>query len=101
MNKGTTKLTAWSWETTSALCCFAGGIAAAVAGSVLTALTWVIGGDVHPWVREVGTGFLIVTIPLLISSGYCLDWMEQKSKGQARTGGEKQLPRGRDEQNGS
>ena len=97
---GTTKLTPWSWEATIALCFFAGGIAAAVIGSVLTALTWVIGGDVHPWVREVGTGFLIVTIPLLILSGYCLDWMEQKSTSPAGTVDQKQLPRGRDEQNG-
>lgn len=73
-------MTPWSWEATSAFCCFAGGIAAGIVGSVLTALTWMIGGEVHPWVRGVGTGFLILTIPLLVFAGYCMDWMERKSK---------------------
>jgi hypothetical protein len=73
-----TKVTSWSWETTTALCCFAGGIAAATVGSVLTAITWIVGGEIHPWVRGIGTAFLVVTIPLLIFSGYCLDWNERK-----------------------
>ncbi|MDQ5847219.1 MAG: hypothetical protein M3539_18180 [Acidobacteriota bacterium] len=82
MGKETTKLTPWSWAATAALCCFAGGIAAGIVGSVLTALTWIVGGEVHPWVRGVGTGLLILTIPLLILAGYCMDWMERKPKNQ-------------------
>ncbi|MGI8733024.1 MAG: hypothetical protein ACR2LM_06960 [Pyrinomonadaceae bacterium] len=75
MNEEIGKLTSWSWEAIGALCCFSGGIVAAIVGSTLTVLTWIIG--VHPWVRSVGTVLLVLTIPLLIFSGYCLDWMEQ------------------------
>ena len=63
-----------------ASCCFAGGIGAALVGSSLTATTWIIGAQAHPWLRGGGTALLIVTIPLLIFSGYCLDWMERKPK---------------------
>lgn len=82
MDKETTKLRPWSWEATGAVCCFVGGILVGIVGSVLTALTWIVGGEVHPWVRGVGTGLLILTIPLLILAGYCMDWMERKPKNQ-------------------
>lgn len=51
---------------------------AAFIGSVLTAITWFVGGALHPWLRGTGTALLIATIPLLIFSGYCLDWSERK-----------------------
>ena len=54
-----------------------GGIIAALIGSVLTVSTWILGAAPHPWLRGLGTAFLILTIPLLIVSGYCLDWMER------------------------
>lgn len=50
----------------------------ALVGSVLTAITWFVGSAVHPWLRGTGTALLIATIPLLIFSGYCLDWSERK-----------------------
>ncbi|HLN98968.1 MAG TPA: hypothetical protein VK208_10950 [Pyrinomonadaceae bacterium] len=65
------------WEATGAVCCFGGGIIAALIGSILTAVTWVIGAQMHPWVRGLGTALLILTIPLLILAGYCMDWMER------------------------
>ncbi len=74
------KLTSWSWEAIAALCCFAGGMATGTLGSVLTALSWIVGGEVHPWVHVAGTILLLLTIPLLIFSGYCMDWIEQKPK---------------------
>ena len=77
MNNQRTKLTAWTWEATGAVCCFAGGIGAALLGSVLTALTWILGAQLHPWLRGWGTALLIVTIPLLIFAGYCMDWLER------------------------
>jgi len=79
VDRQTTKITPWCWEATAAVCCFSGGIAAAIAGSVLTTVTWFVGGDLHPWLRGTGTGLLILTIPLLIMAGYCLDWLENKS----------------------
>jgi hypothetical protein len=77
MNKQRTKRSVWTWEETGAVCCFAGGILAALLGSVLTATTWILGAAAHPWVRGMGTALLIVTIPLLIFAGYCMDWMER------------------------
>jgi hypothetical protein len=78
MKKERTKNAVWSWEATGALFCFAGGIGAAVLGSLLTASTWVLGAALHPWLRGLGTALLIATIPLLIFAGYCLDWAERE-----------------------
>jgi len=78
MNRQTTKPRVWSWEATAAVCSFGGGIVAALIGSVLTAMTWFLGAQLHPWIRGAGTALLIATIPLLIFSGYCLDWSERK-----------------------
>src|SRR6266404_3864288 len=77
MNKQRTKNPVLSWEAVGAACCFAGGIGAALLGSILTAATWVIGAPLHPWLRGIGTALLIATIPLLILAGYCLDWAER------------------------
>lgn len=73
----------WSWEAIAAACSFGGGITAALIGSGLTALTWILGAELHPWLRGVGTALLIATIPLLIFSGYCMDWMESRKKREA------------------
>ena len=88
MKKQRTKLTVWTWEATGAVCCFAGGIGAALLGSVLTAITWIPGAQLHPWLRGWGTGLLIITIPLLIFSGYCMDWMERDRIKPAKEGSE-------------
>ena len=52
----------------------------ALIGSVLTSITWFVGGALHPWLRGSGTALLIATIPLLIFAGYCLDWAEREPK---------------------
>jgi membrane protein DedA with SNARE-associated domain len=78
MNKRRTKHPVLSWEATGAFCCFSGGMAAALFGTVFTATAWMLGTQVHPWLHSLGTALLIVTIPLLIFSGYCLDWEERK-----------------------
>jgi protein-S-isoprenylcysteine O-methyltransferase Ste14 len=79
MGTGTTRFTPQSWAL-SAGCCFAGGIGAGLVGSVLTSLSWIIGAEVHPWVRGFGTLLLILTIPLLILAGHCLDRFERETK---------------------
>lgn len=73
------KTTAKTWAF-SACSCFAGGIGAGIVGSILTSLSWIVGGEVHPWVRAVGTVLLILTIPLLILAGHCLDRLERITK---------------------
>lgn len=75
MNTQRTKQLIWSWYG-GALCCFTAGIGTALLGSVLTALTWILRSSQHAWLRESGTALLIVTIPLLILAGYCMDWAE-------------------------
>ena len=92
MDKQGTKLRVWSWEGACAFCCFTGGIGAALLGNILTAVTWVLGEQLHPWTHGLGTALLIITIPLLILSGYCLDWEERGSKrevGEARGAGQR------------
>ena len=79
MRTGTNKFTAQSWAL-SAGCCFAAGIGSGLIGSVLTSLNWIIGAEVHPYVRGIGTLLLILTIPLLILAGHCLDRFERGTK---------------------
>ena len=77
----------WTWKATGAVCSFAGGIGAALLGSVLTASLWILGAPAHPWIHAAGTALLIVTIPLLIFSGYCLDWADaDRTKSSYREG---------------
>lgn len=85
MNKQGTKARLWSWEA-GAVCCFGGGMLAALIGGVLTAMTWFLGGQLHPWLRGTGTALMIATIPLLIFSGYCLDWSEREEVGEKGLG---------------
>ena len=69
-------------EAAGGACCFIAGILAASLGSLLTASGWITGVEMHPWIRGAGTGLLVVTIPLIIFAGFCLDWAEQ---GQGKT----------------
>ncbi len=94
MNGPRTKNGIWSWEVTAAICCFVGGMGAALLGSVLTASTWILGAEAHPLVRGLGTALLILTIPLLILAGYCMDWAEQEPK-------KSRLPRSQNGERGS
>lgn len=80
MKQGRKKRGPGSWEAIAADLSFVGGILAALLGSLLTASTWILGGELHPRLRAVGTTLLVLTIPLLIFAGYCLDWMERKLK---------------------
>jgi hypothetical protein len=74
------KRSIWTWKATGAVFGFVGGILAALFGGLLTASTWILGAEPHPWLQKGGTAFLFATIPLLILVGYCLDWMEREPK---------------------
>jgi membrane protein DedA with SNARE-associated domain len=95
MKKEKTKRAVWTWEATGALFCFTAGIGAALLGSLLTASTWILGAALHPWMHGLGTALLIVTIPLLIFAGYCMDWAERDQNKSAtqksRNGGPESL----------
>jgi hypothetical protein len=67
-----------SWEAFAAVISFFGGILATVFAVLLTVITWILGVGLHPWLRWVSTALFVLTIPLLIFAGYCLDWMERK-----------------------
>ena len=91
MDKQRRKHVVWSWDT-GALCCFAGGIGAALLGCILTAATWVFSAAQHPRLHALGTALLIVTIPLLIFAGYCMDWAELNQKKAADSARRESLP---------
>ena len=67
-----------TWEAAGGAFCFIAGIGAGLLGSVLTASGWIIGAEVHPWIHAAGTALLIVTIPLILFAGFCLDWSERR-----------------------
>lgn len=69
-------------EATGAVVCFGGGTLAGFVGTLLSASAWILGAEQHPWVRGLGTALLVITIPLLIFAGYCMDWLERDTKKQ-------------------
>lgn len=78
MERQETKTSLFAWGAFGAASCFGGGIAAGLLGSVFTAGTWIWGAEPHSLLRSLGTALLIVTIPLLIGAGHCLDLMERE-----------------------
>ncbi|MGH9835138.1 MAG: hypothetical protein ACRD9Y_19120 [Blastocatellia bacterium] len=55
-----------------------GGVVAGVLGSVFTAVSWFVATeDLRGWLSTVGSALLLMTIPLIIFGGYCLDWIEK------------------------
>ncbi len=55
-----------------------GGVVAALFGSVFTAISWFVADEgVRQWLSTAGSTLLLMTIPLIIFGGYCLDWTEK------------------------
>jgi NhaP-type Na+/H+ or K+/H+ antiporter len=65
----------WTWGTILGI---GGGIAAVVAGSVLTAVAWFAGGG--SYAGTVGTILLFAMIPLLFVGALSLDMEERRKK---------------------
>ena len=77
----------WNHNTCGALVGLFGGVLAPLAGSVLTALAWIVGPTWHGIaLRGIGTAFLILTIPLLLLGAHCLDLSD--NQGADKTKGE-------------
>jgi hypothetical protein len=61
------------------LICLISGALAPVFGSLLTAMSWLIGrNNIGYWFHRLGSVFLISTIPLLIITAFCLDAYEKR-----------------------
>jgi hypothetical protein len=61
-----------------ALAGLVGGVVSGLFGAVLTAASWfVINAGARQLFSATGTALLVLTIPLMIFGGYCLDWMEK------------------------
>jgi hypothetical protein len=55
-----------------------GGVLTALLGALLTVAGWIVANEgVRHWFSTAGAILFSLTIPLLIFSGYCLDWMEK------------------------
>jgi hypothetical protein len=55
-----------------------GGVASGVFGAVFIAASWFVTNEgARQWLSTTGTVSLFLTIPLLIISGCCLDWVEK------------------------
>ncbi|HMF57089.1 MAG TPA: hypothetical protein VK619_12165 [Pyrinomonadaceae bacterium] len=76
------RLHGWTCASIGGIFCLAGGIVAAILGSVLTAITWVTGvdGSHGLFLHRFGTVLLFLTIPLIAVGAHCLDIQEAASK---------------------
>ena len=72
----------WTLRSVGAGVGVCGGFFVGIAGCALTALSWFIGAHWHSLpIAATGTVLLILTIPLLLFGGHCLDLCERKHVG--------------------
>ena len=76
MKKERTERSGLFWSMT-AFSCFAAAFVAGVVGSLLTT-TWILNGQLHPWLRGLGLVLLVATMPSIILGGHCLDLGERE-----------------------
>jgi hypothetical protein len=69
----------WTWPALGAVLGLAGGAGCVLCGSIITAATWLTGAAGYgPFLHKLGTILLVLTIPLLLFGGHCLDLIEQQ-----------------------
>jgi hypothetical protein len=69
----------WMWQAAGAVFGLAGGIAAAILGTLLWASAWLLGDASNGLsLHGVGSTLLLSTIPLLVVGGHCLDLLEKR-----------------------
>jgi hypothetical protein len=69
----------WTWQAVGAIFGLVGGIIAAILGTVLLAVAWVLGEESNGLrLHSVGSILLLSTIPLLILGACCLDFLEKR-----------------------
>jgi hypothetical protein len=55
-----------------------GGLASATFGGALTTASWFVANEgAQQWLSRAGSILIFLTIPLLIISGFCMDWLEK------------------------
>jgi hypothetical protein len=70
-----------NWILKSGLISLFGGALAPMFGSLLTALSWLVGNNSFGHsLHRLGSIFLILTCPLLIIAAFCLDAYEKRGK---------------------
>jgi hypothetical protein len=70
-----------SWMLNSGLISLFGGALAPMFGSLLTAMSWLVGNNSFGYsLHRLGSIFLILTCPLLIIAAICLDVYEKGGK---------------------
>lgn len=56
-----------------------GGVGSGLLGALLIAAGWLTGNsDAQHWLSTAGSALLFLTIPLIILSAFCLDWIEKR-----------------------
>jgi hypothetical protein len=56
----------------------AGGFFAATSGAVFTVASWLVANEgARRWLSTAGTVLFLLTIPLIIFGGFCMDWAEK------------------------
>lgn len=68
----------WDWRSLGAVCGLAGGVIAALLGSLLTAGSWFTSSGGNSFIHTLGALLLFLTIPLLCLGAHCLDLMEKR-----------------------
>ena len=71
------------WYSGAALACFVVAVVAGAVGSVLTSAS-LLNAQQHPTVYAIGLISLIISLPILILGGHCLDLNDRKRKNQTR-----------------
>ena len=100
-----TRRTGWTWQAVGAAAGLGGGVLAAAAGSLLSALAWAH-GDQSSGLSQHGVGsiLLLSTIPLLVIGAHCLDLLDRKverGRQAATEGGDSASVRGRHARSGA
>jgi hypothetical protein len=71
----------WNWRSSAAVCGLFFGFLSPLAGLVLTAIVWFTGSHWHGnLIQHCGTLFFVLTIPLLIFGGHCLDLIDKENE---------------------
>ena len=72
------RLHGWTLRSVMAIAGLAGGFLAVICGSIMTAISWIIGDAAS--LHRYGTLLLLLTIPLFIVGAHFLDLQETASK---------------------